>query len=128
MGYAVDDVLPMGSGYVGGVAHHGQWNWPFPFLQYSQLLDQDSAVAAAAHSELNLWRLVAGRIPEESKALIVSHGGIIEPTLVAAVPADDYTSWGKPFSHLDGVRLIFEDGQFLVAGFDRYSPPGESSE
>jgi hypothetical protein len=126
MGYAVDDILPMGLGYVGEVAHHGQWSWPSPFLQYSQLLDRDSAFAKAADSELNLWRVVVGRILEGSKALIVSHGGIIEPTLVAAVPADDYTSWGKPFSHLDGVRLIFEDGRFLVAGFDRYSPPDES--
>jgi broad specificity phosphatase PhoE len=125
MGYAVDDILPMGSGYVGRVAHHDQWSWPDPFLRYQQLLDDDAALAEAADRELKLWRMVLDRVSEHGKALIVSHGGIIEPTLVAAVPGGDYPNWGQPFSHLDGVRLAFDDGQFLVIDFDRY-PLGDA--
>jgi hypothetical protein len=125
MGYAVDDILPLGSAYVGKVSHHDQWSWPSAFVQYRRLLDEDSALGAAADFELRLWRSVLGRVPEDGKALIVSHGGIIEPTLVAAVPAGDHAGWGRPFSHLDGVRLVLDldDQQFLVVGFDRYSAP-----
>jgi hypothetical protein len=122
MGYAVDDTLPMGSGYVGQVAHHDQWSWPSPFVRYRQLLGEDPVLAAAVDLELKLWRSVIDRLPEEGKALIVSHGGIIEPTLVAAVPAGDHASWGRPFSHLDGVRLLVDEEQFSVAEFDRYAP------
>src|SRR5262249_6840966 len=95
--------------------------WPSAFVQYRRLLDEDSALGAAADFELKLWRSVLERVPEDGKALIVSHGGVIEPTLVAAVPAGDHTGWGRPFSHLDGVRLVLDDQQFLVVGFDRYS-------
>jgi broad specificity phosphatase PhoE len=122
MGYAVDDILPMGSGYVGTVAHHNQWSWPYPFVRYRQILDDDPAFAGAADRELKLWLMALERVSEDGKALIVGHGGVIEPTLVAAVPIGDYGSWGQPFSHLDGVRLAFADGQFLVVDFDRYSP------
>jgi hypothetical protein len=41
---------------------------------------------------------------------------------VGAVPIGDHGNWGQPFSHLDGVRLAFDDGQFLVVDLDRYSP------
>jgi hypothetical protein len=54
------------------------------------------------------------RVSEDGKALIVGHGGVIEPTLVAADPIGDYGSGGQPFSHLDGVRLAFDDGQFFA--------------
>jgi hypothetical protein len=60
------------------------------------------------------------RVFEDGKALIVGHGGVIEPTMVATDPIGDYLSWGQPFSHVDGVRAAFDDGQFLVVDFDRY--------
>jgi hypothetical protein len=66
--------------------------------------------------------LALDRVSEDGKALIVGHGGAIEPMLVDAVPIGEYGSWGEPFSHLDGVRVAFDDGQFLVVDLDRYSP------
>jgi hypothetical protein len=97
MGHAVDDLLPMSSRDVGNVAHHDQWSWPSPFLRYRHLLDEDSILAAAVDGELKLWRTVLDGVPENGKALVASHGGIIEPTLVAAVPAGDHSSRGQPF-------------------------------
>jgi hypothetical protein len=124
MGYAVDDILPMGSGYVSTVAHHDHWSWSSPFLRYRELLDEDSTLALAADRELKLWRTARDRVSEHDKALIVSHGGIIEPTLVRAVPAGDCSGWGQPFSHLDGVRLVFDDEEVVEVEFDRYRPAG----
>jgi hypothetical protein len=122
MGYAVDDILPMGSGYVSNVAHHDQWSWPSPFLRYRELLDEDSTLALAADRELKLWRTVLDRVPDHDQALVVSHGRIIEPTLVRAGPAGEYSGWRQPFSHPDGVRLVFHDEEVVEVEFDRYRP------
>jgi len=71
---------------------------------------------------------VLDAIPDGSRALIVSHGGSIEPALVTCLPDVDHESWGQPFAHGDGVRLSFVDGAFVTAEFIRspvwptYSP------
>src|SRR6476646_1675384 len=69
MGYAVDDILPFGSGYVGTVAHHDQWSWPSPFRRYRELLGDDPILARAAQRELALWRSVLGQVPDGGTAL-----------------------------------------------------------
>ena len=53
-------------------------------------------------------------------ALVVSQGGSIEPTLVAALPDAQVDVWGAPFSHLDGVRLAFDAESFDLVEFHRY--------
>jgi hypothetical protein len=103
-------------------APHKQWSWPYPFVRYRQILNDDPAFARAADSELTLWHMALDRASEDGRALIVGHGGVTEPTLAAADPIGDDLSWKQPFSHLEGVRLAFDDGQFLVVDFDRYSP------
>ena len=128
MGFAVDDLLPTGSGYVGTVRHHDQWSWHSPYVRYRELFKSDPVLAAAAARELELWHSVLGRVPDGAKALVVSHGGMIEPTLVAAVPAGDHEKWGEPFSHLDGVRLDFDDERCVRVEFRRYRPAGRSAD
>jgi hypothetical protein len=58
-------------------------------------------------------------VPDGAGALVVGHGGGIEPGLVACVPNADHGSWGKPFGHCDGTRLGFDDGRFVSVQFRR---------
>jgi broad specificity phosphatase PhoE len=122
MGFAVDDILAFGSRYAtGGVADHEQWAWEQPYRTYRQLLSGGGLLAAAATEELELWRAVLARIEDQQTALIVSHGGSIEPTLVAACPDAQVETWGRPFSHLDGVTLTFEADRCIAIDWRRYA-------
>jgi broad specificity phosphatase PhoE len=122
MGFAVDDIVAFGSRYAtAGVAHHEQWAWELPYVHYRELLVGGGLLAAAATEELKLWRAVLARIEDQQTALIVSHGGSIEPTLVAACPDAQVETWGRPFSHLDGVTLSFEAGRCIAIDWHRYA-------
>lgn len=116
MGWAVDDAVDMPSGYVPGeVGHHDQWSWPQPYVRYAELIAGGGALAAVAAEHRKIWTEVVGSVPEGSIALVVAHGGSIEPALVSCLPHADHASWGAPFGHLDGVRLGFEGGRFTHA-------------
>ncbi len=124
MGYAVDEVLVMPSGYVPGeVGHHDQWRWSQPYVRYAELVRGRGGLARVALGQLAVWRRVLSSIPDGASALIVGHGGTIEPTLVAALPGADHENWGSPLRHCDGARLAF-DRQFLDIQFRRAPDAG----
>ncbi len=113
MGHAVDELINLPSGYVPGeVAHHNQWSWPRPYLRYAELIAQGGGVAqVAATGRDAMFRLVSA-VPDGGAALFISHGGTIEPVLVACLPEADHASWGPALGHLEGARLAWEDGRF----------------
>lgn len=120
MGFAVDDTIDLPSGYVPGEAgRHDQWSWPHPYLTYASLIRRGQGLAAAAEAHRAIWTRTAEALPDNAAALIVSHGGAIEPALVACLPDADHQSWGAPFSHCDGARLSFEHGRFVTLQFRR---------
>jgi len=124
MGWAVDDTVDLPSGYVPGEAeHHDQWAWPQPYVHYAELIAAGGGIAAVATEHRKIWIEVVRSVPDGSGALVVSHGGSIEPALVSSLPEADHASWGAPFSHLDGVRLDFEDGRFIRARLHRPKRP-----
>lgn len=124
MGLAVDAILPLGAvGYsTPEVAHHDQWAWATPYVRYRTLLERHGPLAQAAESELELWRSALLQVADGEVALIVTHGGSVEPTLVAALPEADVASWGPPFSHLDGVQLALDADRWNLVAFHRYNP------
>lgn len=128
MGWAVDDTVELPSGYVPGeVEHHDQWGWPQPYVRYAELIARGGELAAVAAEHRTMWIEVVRSVPEGSGALVVSHGGSIEPALVSCLPDADHASWGGPFSHLDGARLDFEDGQFTRVRLHRAPGAGQES-
>jgi hypothetical protein len=120
MGFAVDDFIDLPSGYVPGeVEHHAAWSWPQPYAHYAALIGEGGGVArvaAAAHAALT--RLVSS-LAEGDAALLISHGGIIEPALVGCLPDADHGAWGAPFGHCDGARLFHDGGAFVGIEFRR---------
>jgi broad specificity phosphatase PhoE len=125
MGFAVDDTVELPSGHVPGeVEHHGQWRWPRPYRTYAELLGRGGGLAAVAEAHRAAWTQVVQAVPEEAAALVVCHGGGIEPGLVACLPNADHEVWGAPFGHCDGARLGFEDGRFVSVQLHRAPPLG----
>jgi broad specificity phosphatase PhoE len=86
MGLAVDDTVELPSGYVSGeVERHRQWNWPRPYRTYAELLGRGGGLAEVAETYRAAWTQVVQAVPEDAAALVVCHGGGIEPALVACL-------------------------------------------
>src|SRR5581483_10534951 len=50
MGFAVDDIIELPSGYVPGqVGHHQQWTWPEPYVSYAELIGSGGDLAKVAN-------------------------------------------------------------------------------
>jgi broad specificity phosphatase PhoE len=118
-GFAVDEVVDMGAEVweaaqieKGGL--HAHWEWgAAAFLRYAELVAEGGPHAVLARRQAEIWAQARDRIPDGGRALVVSHGGLIEPGVVQACPHGDFTGWGKPFAHLEGVRVIY-DGDKVV--------------
>jgi broad specificity phosphatase PhoE len=125
MGYAVDDLLDLPSGYVPGeVAHHDQWTWSRPYVRYAELIAQGGGVSgAAAAGQAALVQLLEA-IPDGEAALVISHGGTIEPLLVACMPSADHANWGAGLAHCEGARLGWDGRAFTTIELRRAPTAG----
>ena len=66
MGFAVDDVLALGSGYATvEVAHHDQWAWEFPYVRYRGLLARHGQLAAVAAGLCHKQNCIAAPNPSD---------------------------------------------------------------
>jgi broad specificity phosphatase PhoE len=120
MGFGVDDAVELPSGYVPGeVDHHEQWGWPRPYRIYAELLGRGGGLATVAEAHRRIWTGVVEAVPDGAAALVVAHGGGIEPGLVACLPDADHELWGAPLGHCDGARLGFDEGRFVTVEFSR---------
>jgi broad specificity phosphatase PhoE len=120
MGLAVDDTVQMPSGYVQGeVEFHQQWSWARPYARYAELVARGGGLARVAEAHRAIWAGAVEQVEDGAAALIVSHGGEIEPALVACFPAADHQQWGALLGHCDGARLGFADGGFVELQFRR---------
>lgn len=70
---------------------------------------------AATH--LAVWTAAVSACADGGDALVVSHGGAIELTRVAALPHRPTAGWGPPLGHAAGVRLEYRDGVFMALRF-----------
>ena len=86
-------------------------DWPLPFASVAKLVGAGGAAAEFAERTARIWRDVIEKVPDSGRALIVSHGGIIELGAVAAFPDGPHEDWGGPIGYCEGLRLTFE-GRF----------------
>ncbi len=120
MGFAVDAVVEFSCGYVSGeFEHHDQWGWEEPYVRFAELLRSGGKLSELAAADARLWAGLLAEVPAGGRVLLVSHGGSIEPVLVACFPGAAYAGWGEPFSHGDGAVLTFEAGRFTEVDFKR---------
>jgi hypothetical protein len=117
MGFAVDDCVDMGGPHFQEasreIAHHQWREMPDPFLFWKEQVTNSGPVAALARYQAALWRSALEHAPRGGAALVVSHGGLIEPGLVVCFPNGDYRVWGRPFDNLEGARLQCEQSGWV---------------
>ena len=119
MGFAVDEELAVlgeiPDAVFREIGHHERWSWDDPFVVFRRFVDEGGATARLAEAQKQTWTRIVEALPEGGRALVVSHGRIMECGLVACLPSGPLSSWGPPFSHLEGGRMRYERGEFTNA-------------
>lgn len=114
MGFAVDeqlaDLATLGDEEVTAVLEHAQ-----AFADVAQAVQRHKAVARRAQKLARLWAAIAEALPEDSAALIVTHGGVIELGLAGCLPDHTFNAWGALCDYCEGVRLGFDGRAFVSA-------------
>jgi broad specificity phosphatase PhoE len=96
-------------------------DWGGGCAAFAQAMVSKKRVARAARNQADIMRSIASDLAEDGKALVVSHGGVIELGVVGLLPNFDYSSWGPPCERCEGVRLYFDGGTCTGAEILRIS-------
>ena len=105
MGYAVDrqEALLSHDGGIGDEA-----DWTLGCAEFARAFPLGKRVTEACRAHADLVRTIARTLPADGRALLVSHGGIIEQGVVGLIPEFAFESWGLAFERCEGVRLVFD--------------------
>jgi broad specificity phosphatase PhoE len=110
MGFAVDEQhVELGEM---GRDVDDELQWPASFAEVARIVAKGKAAARFAHAQAKLWRAVVNSLPDGGRALIITHGGIIEVGAVGCLPEADHAAWGPPCDYCEGLRLAFDGEHF----------------
>ncbi len=73
---------------------------------------RSAAAARYAKAQGSLLREIALGLPDGGRALVISHGGVLEIGAVGALPKANHQAWGGPAGYCEGIRLAFDRGRF----------------
>jgi broad specificity phosphatase PhoE len=113
MGFAVDEQLDQLSTLGDDVS--AEIDWRAGFAEFARVIRQGGATARFALRQADLWRSIVKALPEGRRALVITHGGIVEAGAVACLPQADHATWGPSCDYCEGVRLAFDGEQFTMA-------------
>jgi hypothetical protein len=119
MGFAVNEQIELMSTYGDTVEH--EVPWPQSFAVYAKAVKRDRAAAHYAKQLARFYTELAQSLTENSAALVINHGGIVELGVVASFPDADYESWGDAVDYCEGARLFWQGGKFVSAEVLRVS-------
>jgi broad specificity phosphatase PhoE len=112
LGFTVDAVLPELAVMPDDVGLSIDELHPRSFADYVRIAGRSEAMAEYAEGQAKLMRAELERLPDGSRLLMVSHGGIIEFGAASARPVDAM-AWGEPVGYLEGVRFSLSDGEWV---------------
>jgi broad specificity phosphatase PhoE len=85
--------------------------WDAGFAGWARVVKQGGAAARFAQEQADVWRSIAASLPDDGRALIITHGGFIEAGTAACLPYEVVTRLGSFCDYCEGVRLTFEGEQ-----------------
>jgi len=111
MGFAVDEQIELMSTYGSDVGR--EVPWPLSCAGYAEVVSKGGAAAQYANQLAEVYTKLANYLADGRSALVINHGGILEMGAVACLPDADHISWGSHFEYCEGIRLFWDDGEFL---------------
>jgi broad specificity phosphatase PhoE len=109
MGYAVNaqyaELATMGA--MG--KNYDQWAG---FEDIAHLIKKNKNAAKYAQKQAKLWKKYLAKLKDGERALIISHGGVIEFGALGCLPKADITEWGGLLGYCEGIRLYLDKGKW----------------
>jgi broad specificity phosphatase PhoE len=106
MGFAVDEQLDALSKMAADV--EDEINWDAGFAEWARVIKQGGAAARFAQMQADILRSIVRALPDGGRALVISHGGIVEAGAIGCLLPDIPPIGGTPCSYCEGARLKFE--------------------
>lgn len=111
MGYAVDEQIEQLSLMNDEVQAVVQWD--AGYAAWARAAASSAVVGLYTQALAELWRSIVRALPENGRALMISHGGIVEAGTVGCLPPAFRKTYGPACSYCEGARLTF-DGDTVV--------------
>jgi broad specificity phosphatase PhoE len=108
MGYAVDEQIEQLGMMSEAVTATIQWD--AGFTAWLKATQNSSLVAQYTQAMADLLRAIVRTLPEEGRALIISHGGIVEACVAGCMPASTRFVDDAACAYCEGARLTFNEG------------------
>ena len=110
MGFAVDDQIGLLASMSDAVTEEFDWTQGFPAVAAAvrQGRETNRYAAKLAHR----WHSIVADLPEGSRILMISHGGIVEAGAAGCLPDADHAAWGRALDYCEGVRLLHDGDRF----------------
>jgi broad specificity phosphatase PhoE len=106
MGYLVDKQLPELNTSSDAVEAEVQWD--AGFAEWARVMKKGGMAFNFAQTQAALWRSIAVTLPENGRALIITHGGFMEAGVSGLFTEEVVAELGMFCSYCEGVRLTFE--------------------
>lgn len=113
MGFAVDEQWPVLAPMPDEVA--AEVDWERGCAEYARAARLKGATARYLADLAEQFRELGRRLPEDGRALVISHGGTVEAAAVACLPDNDFSGWNSSGDYCEGIRLVLVDGRFSGA-------------
>lgn len=117
MGYAVDRTEGLLSEI--GVGVEDELDWTSGAAGFARAAALGGATATACRAQADLLVSIAASLSPDGRALVVSHGGIIEEGVVGLLPGEDFSNWGPSCERCEGVLIRFDGLKCLGAALLR---------
>jgi broad specificity phosphatase PhoE len=119
MGFAVDEQIELMS--TTGNAVEREAPWPLSLAGYAEAVGKGGAAAKYANQLAAVYAKLANYLADGRAALVINHGGVAELGVVACLPDADHFAWGSHFECCEGIRLLWDDGNWVNAEILRVS-------
>ena len=113
MGFAVNEQVEELAQYEDDV--DAEVDQAIEFAAFARAVRKGGAAARFAKRQAKLWQSVAQKLGSGGRALIISHGGVIELGAIGCLPRADHAAWGTAFDYCEGMRLCFDSHEFVDA-------------
>ncbi len=115
MGFAVDERYEILSTMGDKVS--SEIYWDSPYADFSDKMIAGSALESLGGELKKLVRAISADIPSDGRALIITHGGIIQTIAAACLYGEDLSKLGGPPSYCEGIEIHYDNEKNDICGF-----------
>ncbi len=88
--------------------------WSSGFAAFVAAVRQGGMTARFGEQQAAVWRSIVQQLPDDGRALVVTHGGFIEAATAALLPAK-VAGWGTFCNYCEGALLTFAGEECVSA-------------